>query len=446
MKGPLRALYEGLDRRLEVSPFIAKLSRKPFPRHWSFLLGEVAVVAFVVLVLTGIALTLFYEPSATTVTYEGDSELHRGREMPAAYASVVTLSHDVPGGLLLRRIHRLASHVFIAMILAHMIRVFATGAFRAPRELTHLIGVALLLVAALAGWTGHNLPFDVLAGTSLRILYALTISVPWVGETLAQWLFAGEFPTGQMLPRMFAVHALWSPLLITGLLALHLGLVARQQHTQRPRADIDGERYVVGEPLWPWQALSSTVLALGVIAVITLAAALLPYADLDLHAPYRIGEATNASQPDWFAFWVEGLLRLAPPVEFAALGAVWSAPFLMGVALPLALVGATAAWPWIERAFRGREDASHVNQGLLDVPARAAAVWGAGSFVAVATVAAANDVIARVLGVPIEAVVWVLRVLLVALPVAAAVAAWLVARRRRGPAETATAGGRSPGA
>ncbi|QBI18391.1 cytochrome bc complex cytochrome b subunit [Egibacter rhizosphaerae] len=320
MTRPVRAVIVGVDRRLAISPFVAKLSRKPFPRHWSYLLGEVAVVSFAILVATGIALTLFYEPSAATVTYEGGSDLHRGRDMPAAYASVVTLSNDVPGGMLLRRIHRIASHVFIGAILAHLVRVVATGAFRAPRELTHLIGVALLFVAVISGWTGHNLPFDVLAGTSLRIFYALVISIPWVGETLAQWLFAGEFPTGQMLPRMFALHALWAPLVITALLGLHLSLIARQQHTQRPRADLDGEQYTVGEPLWPWQAMTSTVLALGVAAVISLSAALLPYADLDLHAPYRIGEASNASQPDWFLFWVEGLLRLAPPLEFSALG------------------------------------------------------------------------------------------------------------------------------
>ncbi len=431
MRNPAAVVVRGIDRRLGVSPLIAKLAVKAFPRHWSFLFGEVAVIAFVILVLTGIALTLFYEPSAAMVTYEGGSTLHQGREMPAAYASVVTLSHDVPGGLLLRRVHRLASHIFVAAILAHLIRVLATGAFRAPRELTHLIGVALLVMAAISGWTGHNLPFDVLAGTSLRILYALVIAIPWVGETLAQWLFAGEFPTGQMLPRMFALHALWAPLIITALLGLHLALIGHQDHTQRPRDDIDAERYVVGEPLWPWQAMTSTVLALGIGAVLAVAAALLPYADLDLHGPYRIGEATNASQPDWFLFWVEGLLRLAPPFEFAALGAVWSAPFLMGVALPLLLVAATALWPWIERAIRGHEDVSHVNQRLHDIPVRAAAVWAGGTFVAVATIAATNDVIARLLDAPIEIVVVVLRVLLIAIPVVAGVTAGLVARRRQ---------------
>jgi ubiquinol-cytochrome c reductase cytochrome b subunit len=421
-------LFDALDERVQHRRVGRAASGKIFPLHWSFLIGEVTLVSFMVLLATGLFLTMFYVPSTELTVYEGTSQVHQGRELPAAYESVVRLSHDIDAGLFARRVHRAASHVFIASALLHFLRVVLTGAFTRPREPNYHIGLVLLILAVAAGWIGHNLPYDLMSGTSLRILYAFALSLPWVGDPVAFWIFGGEFPTGQMISRFFAVHVLWLPLAITGLITLHMILVVRQQHTQPPEDGVDGHRTVVGEPLWPWQAVTSTVLALLVVGVLTASAVLVPWSDVDYVGPYRIGAVTNQAQPDWFLLWVEGLLRLAPQFEFAFLGAVWSQVFVVGVAAPLLIVLLFFLYPSIERRVVGGTGETHVLEHPLDVPFRTGMVSATVTFFLVASAAGAHDVIARLMHVPVETVAWALRVLIVVLPVLVGLAATWYAR------------------
>ena len=104
--------------------------------------------------------------------------------MSAAYDSVMRISFDVKGGLLIRQMHHWAALVFVGAIALHMARVFFTGAFRRPRELNWVVGVLLLLLALAAGFTGYSLPDDLLSGTGLRITYAIILAIPFVGERL----------------------------------------------------------------------------------------------------------------------------------------------------------------------------------------------------------------------------------------------------------------------
>lgn len=171
------AVGKGLDDRYKAATPLRGLLNKVFPDHWSFLLGEIALFSFIVLLLTGVFLTLFFDPTMTEVVYDGAYPALRGVEMSGAYASSLHLSFEVRGGLFMRQMHHWAALLFMASIVVHMARIFFTGAFRKPREANWAIGVALFLLGFLAGFTGYSLPDDGLSGTGLRIASAIMLSI-----------------------------------------------------------------------------------------------------------------------------------------------------------------------------------------------------------------------------------------------------------------------------
>jgi ubiquinol-cytochrome c reductase cytochrome b subunit len=168
------ATARGLDDRFQVATPLRRLLNKVFPDHWSFLLGEIALFSFVVLLLTGTFLTLFFDPSMREVVYDGSYTALRGAHMSAAYATSLNISFDVRGGLIMRQMHHWAALLFMASIVVHMTRIFFTGAFRKPREANWAIGITLFLLGFLAGFTGYSLPDDGLSGTGLRIASAIS--------------------------------------------------------------------------------------------------------------------------------------------------------------------------------------------------------------------------------------------------------------------------------
>ena len=362
------SLLDALDQRLRLKGPARATATKVFPSNWSFLRGEVALISFVILVATGIFLALFYRASTEPVLYTGDNVLFSGTELPAAFESIVRLSEDVPGGLFMRRLHRAASHLFIASIVIHMLRVLLTGAFRKPRELNYQIGIVLLAVTLIEGFLGYSLPYDSLAGTGIRIAYSELLSLPFVGEEVAFWVFGGEFPTGDVIPRFHALHVFVLPLVLIGLIGLHLLLLVRQKHTQFPAPDVDGHRNVVGKPLWPGQFAESATLVLWVGGILSLSAVFVPWSDVLLLGPYVPGEVGNNAQPDWFMFWLEGVLRMVPAFEYALPGMVISGPFIAGIVLPGMIFGLLAAYPFIERRFYGLEGEWHVLSRIFGVP------------------------------------------------------------------------------
>ena len=424
-------LFDSLDERLKLTGPGRKLANKVFPSNWSFLLGEVALIALAVLVLTGIFLTMFYRPSTEPVVYSGSQEIYVGQTLPAAFESIVRLSHDVPGGLLFRRVHRGASHLFIATTVLHMLRIIMTGAFRKPRELNYVVGVGLLALAFGAGFTGYSLPYDSLAGTGIRIAYSEVLSLPVIGENVAFWVFGGEFPTGDVIPRFFVAHVLLVPAVIIGAVSLHLLLVARNRHTQFPKFGIDGHRLVVGKPLFPTQAAESTTLVLWVGGLLAAAAVLIPWSDVTLIGPYVPGEVGNNAQPDWFLFWLEGALRIFPPLEFEIPpGIVISGPFVAGVVMPGLIFGSLLAYPWIERHVYGLKGEWHVLQNPLEIPLRAAVTLGIFSFVLLISAAATNDILSRMFGIPIESMTLFFRVAVFVIPLGLAFLIYRYSKRR----------------
>lgn len=416
-------MFDALDDRLKLTGPARKVANKVFPSNWSFLLGEVAAIALAVLVLTGVFLTLFYRPSAEPVVYSGTSELWVGRELPAAFESILRLTYDVPGGLLFRRVHRAASHLFIATVVLHMLRVLLTGAFRKPRELNYVVGIGLLALAFGAGFTGYSLPYDSLAGTGIRIAYSEVLSLPIIGENVAFWVFGGEFPGGDVIPRFFVAHVMLLPAVIIGTVTIHLLLVARQRHTQFPVVGVDGHRLVVGKPLYPTQTAESATLTLWVGGLLAAAAVLVPWSDVALLGPYVPGEVGNNAQPDWFLFWLEGALRIFPPLEFTIPpGIVISGPFVAGVVMPGLIFGGLLFYPWIERHVYDLEGDWHVLQNPLEIPLRAAAMLGTFSFVLFISAAATNDILSRMFGIPVETMTWFFRIATFAVPAALAYA------------------------
>ena len=194
-----------LDERSGTAPLVRRLLRYVFPDHWSFLLGESALYAFVVLVGTGIYLTLFFEPSTAHVVYQGEYAPLRGHEMTKAFQSTLDLSFQTKAGLLLRQTHHWAANVFVAAIVLHLLRILFTGASRKPRDVNVWVGTTLLALAVFEGYAGYSLPNDLLSGMGLAIGYAVLLSVPVVGAWLAVLVWGGQFPGKEVFePRRHA--------------------------------------------------------------------------------------------------------------------------------------------------------------------------------------------------------------------------------------------------
>ncbi|MFT4233636.1 MAG: cytochrome b N-terminal domain-containing protein, partial [Microbacterium sp.] len=170
-----------IDERTSLSGFVKFLGRKIFPDHWSFMLGEIALWSFVVVLLSGIYLTFFFQASMAETHYDGTFEPMVGVQMSAAMESALRISFDIRGGLLVRQIHHWAALVFVAGIGVHMLRVFFTGAFRKPRELNWVIGFVLFVLAMAEGFTGYSLPDDLLSGNGLRIIDGMIKGIPIIG-------------------------------------------------------------------------------------------------------------------------------------------------------------------------------------------------------------------------------------------------------------------------
>ena len=186
---------EDVDTRYHPSAAVRRQLNKVFPTHWSFLLGEIAMYSFIVLLLTGVWLTLFFDPSMVDVTYNGVYQPLRGVEMSRAYQSALDISFEIRGGLFVRQIHHWAALMFSASIMVHLARIFFTGAFRRPREANWVIGSLLLILSMFEGYFGYSLPDDLLSGIGLRAaLSSITLGMPVIGTWLHWVLFGGDFP------------------------------------------------------------------------------------------------------------------------------------------------------------------------------------------------------------------------------------------------------------
>lgn len=398
-----------------IATRVQAASRKVFPGHPSFLLGELAMFSFVVLVLTGIYLAVFYDASAAPVVYEGSYDPLVGVEVSRAYASVMDITFDRPAGAVVRQTHHWAALVFVASIALHAARVFFTGAFRRPRRLNWTIGVTMLGLALATGFFGLALPHDLLGGTGSRIGHAFAVSIPIIGPGVASLLFAGEFGNPGMLHTFWLLHVIVLPLLIGGLLAAHLALVWFQTHTQ-PGGGPRTERNVVGNAAWPGYAFKATGLFFLVAGTLLVMGAVLQIAPIWLYGPFDPAAATVPAQPDWYLGWVEGALRILPALDVTLMGREIPSPFFSGVLLAMVVFAVLYAWPFLEAHLTGDHDVHHLLDRPRDRPVRTA--FGAAGLAAlgVLLLAGSHDLQALMVAVPVDQVTTFYRWALLTVP------------------------------
>jgi len=409
-----------IDDRLQVATPLRRLFNKVFPDHWSFLLGEIALYSFIMLLLTGTFIALFFDPSMQEVRYNGSYVPLQGITMSRAYETTLNLSFDVRGGLIVRQMHHWSALLFMAAIIVHMLRVFFTGAFRKPRELNWIIGLSLFWLGFTEGFAGYSLPDDALSGTGLRIASAIMLSIPVVGSWVTTSLFSGEFPGHDILPRLYIVHVFLLPLIILGLITLHMALLVKQKHTQWPGPGKTNHN-VVGIRMFPAFSVKAAGFTMVVFAMIALLGGLFTINPIWLFGPYNAAVVSSASQPDWYVMFLDGSTRLMPAWEFRGSFFGYShytlpPLFWPTVVLPGILTVLPMLYPFLEARFTKDRRAHHLLQRPRDVPTRTALGAMAVAFYVVLLLSGGNDVIADKFNISLNAMTWLGRIGLLILP------------------------------
>ncbi|MGW1749709.1 cytochrome bc1 complex cytochrome b subunit [Streptomyces sp. NPDC002092] len=409
-------LADWADGRLGLYGLAKANMRKVFPDHWSFMLGEICLYSFLILILTGIYLTLFFEPSGVEVIYHGSYVPLNGVPMTRAYESTLDISFDVRGGLLIRQIHHWAALVFVTGMLVHMMRVFFTGAFRKPRELNWLFGWTLLFLGIITGLTGYSLPDDLLSGTGIRFADGAILSVPIVGTYLSFFLFGGEFPGHDIISRLFPVHVLLLPGIMLGLVVAHLILVFYHKHTQYPGPGRD-QKTVVGMPFLPVYMAKAGGFFFLVFGVLALMGGIASINPVWAFGPYRPDLVTTGAQPDWYLGFSEGLIRVMPGWELN----FWGHTLELGVFIPFTLFPllllALGLYPFLEAWITGDKREHHILDRPRNMPVRTGlgAAWLA--LYVVLLIGGGNDIVATHLHLSINSITWFVRVSFFVAPV-----------------------------
>jgi ubiquinol-cytochrome c reductase cytochrome b subunit len=403
------AIATWADERLGLGTAMKKNIRKVFPDHWSFMLGEIALWSFVVVLLTGVFLTLWFDPSMTEIQYDGSYDPLRGVHMSSAMASTLDISFDVRGGLLMRQMHHWGAMIFIASMMIHMLRVYLTGAFRKPRELNWIIGCLLLLLGTIEGFTGYSLPDDLLSGTGVRAADGFMKASPVVGSYMSFFLFGGEFPGDSIIPRFYAMHILLIPGLLLALVAAHMLLLVYHKHTQWPGPGRT-EQNVVGYPMLPVYAAKAGGFFFIVFGTIAMMGGLFSINAVWKYGPYDPSKVTAGSQPDWYMGWPDGLLRIIPAWETH----IWGVNFSWNVILPILVMPplmlmVLMALPFIESWITGDKREHHLLQRPRNAPTRTAIMVALMTFYGLSWAAGGNDIIAIKMHLSINQITYFLR-------------------------------------
>ncbi|MEV6206848.1 cytochrome bc complex cytochrome b subunit [Kitasatospora sp. NPDC051914] len=410
------AAADWTDGRLGIYTLAKSNLRKIFPDHWSFMLGEICLYTFIIIILTGVYLTLFFQPSMAETVYHGSYAPLNGIRMSEAYASTMDISFEVRGGLLIRQIHHWAAIVFVAAMLVHMMRVFFTGAYRKPREINWLFGAGLLFLGMFDGFMGYSLPDDLLSGTGIRFMEGAILAVPLVGTYLQFFLYGGQFPGTDIVPRFFTIHVLLIPGIMLGLLVAHLILVFYHKHTQFAGPGRT-EKNVVGMPLMPVYMAKAGGFFFLVFGVIAAASAIATVNPIWAYGPYRPDQVSTDAQPDWYMGFSEGLIRVMPGWEIRA----WGHTLNLGVFIPLMVFPLVLAviwlYPFLESWVTGDKREHHIADRPRNAPVRTGfgAAWI--SLYVLLLIGGGNDLIATHLHLSINSITYFVRIGFFVLPV-----------------------------
>jgi ubiquinol-cytochrome c reductase cytochrome b subunit len=427
--GRTAAVKQGrdLDERLGLAGAGRWVLNYIFPDHWSFMLGEIALYSFIILILTGIYVTFFFVDSAHEIVYHGAYVPLRGVHMSEAYASTIDLSYSARAGLVIRQMHHWAAVIFIGAIGIHMCRIFFTGAFRKPREINWTIGLGLLTLALLNGFLGYSLPDDLVSGTGLRIFYSVFESIPIIGPWFVYLLYGGNFPGNAILPHMLVLHVFVVPIVIAVLLTVHLGIIMRQHHTQFPGKGAT-ETNVVGTPMWPAYAAKSGgyfFMTFGVIAALGGVAQINP---IWLFGPYDPIRVSSYTQPDWYIGWMDGALRLMPNWEMHLPGHMIANAFWPALFMPGLLFTFLGVYPFLEARLTRDRAYHNLLDRPRDRPVRTAIGAGLLTFFLVMLLGGAEDELAVFLDTSVQAVVWTLRISLIVAPLIVGTVAYVMCK------------------
>ncbi|HET6825267.1 MAG TPA: ubiquinol-cytochrome c reductase cytochrome b subunit [Amnibacterium sp.] len=414
-----------LDERTGISYVVREFGRKIFPDHWSFMLGEVALYSFVIILLSGSFLTFFFQASMAEVVYNGSYVPLKGLDMSAAMQSALNISFEVRGGLLMRQVHHWAALLFIAAIGLHMIRIFFTGAFRKPREINWLIGFVLFVLAMAEGFTGYSLPDDLLSGNGLRIIAGMLEGIPFIGSWLEWFVFGGQFPGDSIVGRLYTLHILLLPAAVVALIGLHLVFVVVHKHTQFAGPGRTNDN-VIGYPILPVYAAKAGGFFFIVFGVVMLMATFFTINPIWTYGPYDPSPVSAGTQPDWYIGFADGALRLVPHGwEFVWFNTTYSLNILVpvvGLGLFLATV---AAYPFLEAWVTGDKREHHIADRPRNMPTRTGIGAAGVTVYAVLWASASSDLIATHFKLSIEGVITTLQFLLVLGPFVA----YFVAKR-----------------
>jgi ubiquinol-cytochrome c reductase cytochrome b subunit len=302
----LKRAYDWLDDRLGISSGIMPVIKHPVPRsvNWWYVFGSATLVAFVVQVVTGVALAFTYVPAPNS-----------------AYDSLQFITHGAILGNVVRGIHYFGASAMVILIVVHMARAFLFGSYKYPRELNWLTGVVLLLLTLGMAFTGQLLRWEQNAYWSVVVAAAQASRAPLVGDALVRIIAAGNTIGGATLTRFYATHVFLIPALMFGLIGLHLMLVVRHGISEPPRPDhpVNPATYKqeyedllhrTGVPFWPDSAYRDVIFALAVGAIVVALAFLVGPPELGAQADPTIIQAYP--RPDWYFLWYFALLALLP--------------------------------------------------------------------------------------------------------------------------------------
>ncbi|TSI17716.1 ubiquinol-cytochrome c reductase cytochrome b subunit [Brevibacterium aurantiacum] len=398
------------ETRVGASVLVREFGRKIFPSHWSFMLGEVALYSFVIVILSGTFLTFFFTPAMGEMHYEGPWAPLRGVEISEAYNSTLAISFEIRGGLFIRQMHHWGALLFVAALSIHMLRVFFTGAFRRPRELNWIVGVLLVIMGMAAGFTGYSLPDDLLSGNGLRIIDGIVKSLPLVGTYLSFFIFGGEFPGTDIVARLYSLHIMIVPALLIALIGIHLVFVVVHKHTQYPGAG-NTEKNVVGEPVLPTFAAKGGGFFFLIFGLVALISALFTINPIWNYGPYDPSPVSAGTQPDWYIGWADGFLRIVPGwLEFYIAGWPISLNINSAVIVMGGVFGAMFIYPFFESWLLKDKREHHILDRPRNNPTRTAIGVAGIIFYCNMWAAASGDIIAVFFQMSLNDMIYIFRI------------------------------------
>jgi ubiquinol-cytochrome c reductase cytochrome b subunit len=355
----VRSVTRWIDERIDIVGVKRGLFDRKMPGGltWWHTLGSATLTVFVVQVVTGIVLAMYYAPSPDH-----------------AYDSIRYLERTVISGALLRGIHHWGASAMVVLVLAHMIRVFSMGAYKYPREINWVLGVVLLFIVLGFSFTGYLLPWDQKAYWATQVGTNIAGTTPVVGSTIVKILRGGTQLGAATLARFFALHVLLLPMLLVIVVLLHLAMVIRQgiaprtavlendaplRTTAADYAPYYRDRYAkskgAGVPFWP--NIIAKDIAVGVV-VVALLVVLARVSGAGLESPADPSDSSYVPRPEWYFLPFFQLLKLVP--------GSWESAVAVG--LPAALVLVLLLLPFFDskskRSLRHRPVAA-MSMGVL---------------------------------------------------------------------------------